>query len=110
MAERYYVQTVKQILKKAVDSNSDICQSLLAYCQTPVAGLPFSPAEMLFSRCVRGPLPYTEQMLKPQVPAALPLLQQRQSYQKEMYDKGAKDLEPLVGSDKVLFRAGDQQV
>jgi len=109
MAERY-VQTIKQILKKAVDSNSNIYQSLLAYRQTPVAGLPFSPAEMLFSRCVRGPLPYTEQMLKPQVPAALPLLQQRQSHQKEMYDMGAKELEPLVGGDKVLVRAGDQQV
>ncbi|KAF6036591.1 hypothetical protein EB796_005102 [Bugula neritina] len=56
------------------------------------------------------PLPYTEQMLKPQVPAALPLLQQRQSHQKEMYDMGAKELEPLVGGDKVLVRAGDQQV
>ena len=30
MSERY-VQTVKQFLKKAVDSNSDIYQSLLAY-------------------------------------------------------------------------------
>jgi len=65
MAERY-VQTVKQFLKKAADSNSDIYQSLLAYRQTPMADLSFSPAEMLFSHCVRGPLPYTEQMLKPQ--------------------------------------------
>jgi len=109
MAERY-VQTVKQFLKKATDPNSNIYQSLLAYHQTLVAGLLFSPAEMLFSRCVRGLLPYTEQMLKPQVPAALPLLQQRQSHQKEMYDKSAKDLKPLVGGDKMLVRAGDQQV
>ncbi|KAF6024142.1 hypothetical protein EB796_017537 [Bugula neritina] len=49
-------------------------------------------------------------MLRPQVPAALPLLQQRQSHQKEVYDKRAKDLKPLVGGDKVLVRAGDQQV
>ncbi|KAF6038078.1 hypothetical protein EB796_003613 [Bugula neritina] len=47
-------------------------------------------------------------MLKLQVPAALPLLQQRQSHQKEMDDKRAKDLKPLVGGDKVLVRAGSQ--
>ena len=77
MAERY-VQTVKQFLKKAADT-----RSLLAYCQTPVAGLPYSPSEMLFSRRIRGPLPCTEEMLKPQIPDALELLQQRQNKQKE---------------------------
>ena len=82
MAERY-VQTVKQFLKKAADTRSNIYQSLLAYCQTPVAGLPYSPSEMLFSRRIRGPLPCTEEMLKPQIPDALELLQQRQNKQKE---------------------------
>jgi len=43
MAERY-VQTVKQFLKKVVNSNLNIYPSLLTYRETPVAGLPFSPA------------------------------------------------------------------
>ena len=51
LAERY-VQTVKQFLKKAADTCTDIYQSLLAYRQTPVAGLPFSPSEMIFNRCI----------------------------------------------------------
>jgi len=70
MAKRY-VQSVKQFLKKAIDSNSDIYQSLLAYRQTPVAGLPFCPAEMLFSRCVRGPL---HRIVKGNILAATALL------------------------------------
>ena len=46
MAERY-VQTVKQFLKKPADTESDIYQSLLAYRQTPVAGLPYGPSDAI---------------------------------------------------------------
>lgn len=107
MAERY-VQTVKQFLKKAADSGSDIYHSLLAYRQTPVTGLPFSPAEMLFNRCIRGPLPYTEEMLKPVSSDALEYLKARQQTQKEEHDKRARNLEPLEEGEDVLMRTNKE--
>ena len=60
-----YVQTVKQFIKKAADSESvKFYQSLLVYRQTSVARLPYSVLEMLFSRLIRGLLLCAE-MLKP---------------------------------------------
>lgn len=103
MAERY-VQTVKQFLKKASETNCDIYQSLLAYRQTPLSGLPFSPSEMLFNRCIRGPLPATDQSLHPSVPAAFGLLQNRQRDQKKKHDKTARPLQPLKEGETVLVR------
>lgn len=103
MAERY-VQTIKQFLKKAEFSNSDIYQSLLAYRQTPVAGLPFSPAEMLFSRCIRGPLPYTEERLNPVVVQASNSLVERQAIQKKQHDEKAKQLQPIAEGTNVMIK------
>jgi hypothetical protein len=108
MAERY-VQTVKQFLKKAEDNATDVYQSLLAYRQTPIAGLPFSPAEMLFSRCIRGPLPYTDTILSPMVVPAKQLLEQRQRDQKQRYDRGARNMEPLEDGASVMIRTPADQ-
>ena len=58
-----YMQTVKQFIKKAADSES-VYQSLLVYRQTSVARLPYSVSEMRFSRLIRGLLLCAE-MLKP---------------------------------------------
>ena len=109
MAERY-VQTVKQFLKKAAadESKSDIYQSLLAYRQTPVQGLPFSPSEMLFNRCIRGPLPYTRRTLKPLIPDAYPLLSERQRSPKLSSDRQARDLPPLHKGEEVVIRTDDE--
>lgn len=103
MAERY-VQTIKLFLKKAADSGGDIYESLLAYRQTPVTGLPFSPAEMLFSRSIRGPLPCTSEKLQPVVPPALAAVQSRQVEQKEKHDRAANHREPLTTGTNVLMR------
>ena len=106
MAERY-VQTIKQFLKKADESNTDIYQSLLAYRQTPNAGLPYSPSELLFNRCIRGPLPYTDKTLTPIIPEAQETLLDRQQRQKQDYDKRATDLQPLQEGNNVLCRTDD---
>ena len=107
MAERY-VQTVKQFLKKATDLKSDIYQSLLAYQQPHVTGLQYSPSKMLFSRGIRGPLPCTDETLRPQVLEAQQLLQQRQDKQKEVHYRKARDLKPLVKGDRVLVRTDNK--
>ena len=60
------------------------------------------------SRCIRGPLPSTEEMLKPQIPDALELLQQRQNKQKDVHDRKARDLKPLAEGDKVFVRTDNE--
>ena len=85
MAERY-VQTIKQFLKKS-DREGDLYAALLAYRQTPIACLPYSPAELLFSRCIRGPIPVSDRKLAPSVPEAMPFFKERQEKQKENHDK-----------------------
>ena len=97
-----------QFLKKAVDSESDIYQSLLAYRQTPVTRLSYSPSEMLFSRGIRGPLPCTDETLRPQVFEAQELMLRRQDKQKEVHDRNARDLKSLVNGDRVLVRTDNE--
>ena len=101
-------QTVKQFLKKAADSESDIYQSLLAYRQTPVTELPYSPLEMLFSSSIRGPLPCTDETLRSQVLEAQELMLRRQDEQKEVHNRKARDLKTLVNMDRVLVRTGNE--
>lgn len=103
MAERY-VQTIKQFLKKSEDSDEDIYPSLLAYRETPVTGCIYSPAEMLFNRCIRSTLPITSQALRPTEVKPTEMLKQRQQLAKSYYDKSAKDLPALTTGDSVFMR------
>ena len=87
---------------------SQAYQSLLAYRQTPVTGLPYSPSKMLFSRGIREPLPCTDETLRPQVLEARELMLQRQDKQKEVHDRKARDLKTLVNMDRVLVRTDNE--
>ena len=109
MAERY-VQTVKNFLKKCEDTDEDVYPSLLAYRETPVAGCVFSPAEMLFNRCIRSSLPVTSSTLTPTSITARESLQVRQREAKQHYDQTAKDLKPLRPGTPVFTRTGTEQV
>ena len=108
MSERY-VQTIKQFLKKAGDSEDDLYAALLAYRQTPVTGLKFSPAELLFNRYIRGPLPLTTNKLTPNVPQeAFEQLKGRQVKQKQAHDARAKPLPPLTPGTAVYVRTNKE--
>ena len=100
------VQTIKQLLTKAMLSGQDPYIALLEYRNTPVAGLPLSPAQMLMSRRLRSKLPVTAKHLKPAVVNAKPLLKQQQRIQKRHYDRGSKPLPPLQSGDSVHIRKG----
>ena len=65
-AERF-VQTVKQMFRKIEDNDEDPYIALLQYRNAPVAGVPYSPAEMLMSRRLRDKLPTTRELLMPKV-------------------------------------------
>ena len=103
LAERY-VQTIKQFLRKTADTGDDLYESLLAYRQTPLTGMPFSPAEMLFSRNIRGPLPCTVNHLKPGAVDSYDSLAFRQLEQKARHDRSARSLTPLQGGEEIVVR------
>lgn len=103
MAERY-VQTMKSFMKKAEESGEDVYASLLAYRETPLSGLLYSPAEMLFNRQLRSKLPKSNVTLCPRPLHAKDDLQIRQAKQKSYYDRGSKELDPLHQGQSVLVR------
>ena len=105
LAERY-VQTIKQCLRKSADSGEDLYEALLAYRQTPLTGMPLSPAEMLFGRNIRGPLPCTINHLKPKANDAHDSLALRQQDQKAKHDQSARPLVPLKVGEEVVIRTG----
>ena len=65
-AERY-VQTVKNMLKKAHEQNQDPYLALLEYRNTPVVGMKYSPAQTLMSRRLRTKIPVATSLLSPKV-------------------------------------------
>ena len=51
-------------MRKTQEENRNPHLALLVYWNTPVAGLPYSPAELLMSRTLRAT---TDSLLKPKV-------------------------------------------
>ena len=95
------VQTVKRLLSKAQMSGQDPYIALLQYRLSPVAGTPYSPAQMLMGRQLRDKLPVPVKVLQPAIVKARPLLVERQLTHKFYYDKDAKPLAPLQPRDSV---------
>ena len=58
------IQTLKRILKKADYENKDPYLSLLQYRNSPVAGLPYSPAQILMSKRLRSKIPCALNLLE----------------------------------------------
>ena len=51
------VQTIKNLLKKASEEGRDPYLALMAYRNTPVTGMSYSPAQMLMSRSLNTKVP-----------------------------------------------------
>lgn len=102
-----YVQTVKNLIKKAIADNEDVHLSLLEYRNTPIEQGGLSPAQLLFNRRLKGILPTNTDLLKPTIAKnQLSKLQENQNKQKKYYDKSAKDLKELGIEDRVLVQSG----
>ncbi len=61
------VQTMKNMLKKANAEGRDPYLALLAYRNTAVAGMSYSPAQMLMSRSLNTKVPTLPSLLQPKV-------------------------------------------
>lgn len=60
------VQTVKNMLKKAQSSSGDPYIALLEYCNMPIEGVGFSPAQLLMGRRLKSKLPVSTTPLTPE--------------------------------------------
>ena len=89
------IQTVKKLLRKAKEGGNDKALALLELRNTPITGTPYSPAQLLINRRLRGCLLLTDKALKPSVSKeAKTLLQDCQRKQKH-----SKSLPPLTQDD-----------
>ena len=104
-AERY-VQTLKNLFKKADEDGRDPYLALLEYRNTPITGLQYSPAQLLMSRTLRSKLPTSEKLLQPKVVDAHADLQRRQESQKAYYDRRTVPLKQLQPGDVVRVQRG----
>lgn len=95
-------QTFKRLFLKARRAGQDFAQCLLEYRNTPIdRNLP-SPAELLFSRKIRGQMPLLESHFEPKViPCIADRLKQKQELAKSYYDRRVKPLPGLSENDTV---------
>ena len=103
-AERF-VQTVKDMFKKAEHGNSDVYVSLMEYRASPIDGVRLSPAQLLMNRQLRTKLPVSSELLKPEVVKSKQKeLVERQKSQKFYYDKKSKPLPEVSPGEIVRFK------
>ncbi|CAB3232298.1 unnamed protein product [Arctia plantaginis] len=96
------VQTVKNILKKSLEDNSDYRLGLLECLNTPVSNIIPSPAELLQSRKFRSIVPTPVKLFNSKSHVSTQQkLRVRQQKQKMYYDKGSRNLIPLSTNQKV---------
>jgi hypothetical protein len=98
------VQTIKLLLKKAMDSGNDPYIALLQYRNTPVSDFDKSPAQLLFNRVLKTKLPTLPTCLQSSDAKTRKDLEHRQQRQKVYYDRGTRDLAPLVQGTVVRVR------
>ena len=93
-AERF-VQTVKDMFKKAEHGNSDVYVS-------PIGGVRLSPAQLLMNRQLKTKLPVSSELLKPEVVKSKQKeLVERQKF---YYDKKSKPLPEVSPEEIVRFK------
>ena len=86
-----YVGIVKMMLRKCKEDGTDPNLALLRYRNTPITGMKYSPAQMLFSRRLREQIPVKQILLKPQIATeSKKQLKIRQQKQAKYYNKNCR--------------------
>ena len=99
------VKTSKNLMKKAVQSNSDFHLTLLDWRNTPTEGMNSSRTQRMFGRHTRTLLPTSRELLKPQeVKDVRENKLQRKEVQARYYNSNAKELPGLAEGDIVCMK------
>ena len=105
LAERY-VQTAKNLLKKAKQAGTDPYLALLSYWNTPADEKLGSPCQRLFGRRTKTTLPTSSSLLQPsliQPKEVQEALQKRKENQKLYFDRHSKELPELTVGDSLRY-------
>ena len=107
------VKTAKNLIRKALDTQTDPYIAILDYRNTPTQGMKSSPVQHLMNRRTRTLLPTTNALLQPQSATTdqdIKDLTKRQQQQTVRYNQHARDLLPLAKGDVRMkpFRLGDK--
>ena len=100
------VQTIKKLIKKAVNGGNDPHLALLNYRNTPIDGFSLSPAQMLMSRRLRSRIPMLPKKLEAKVNRVpMAKVKKRQETQKKYYDRRVGPMNRvLVEGDNVRYK------
>jgi Integrase core domain. len=104
------IGTIKNMLKKCLESGNDPYLALLNYRNTPKGDV-CSPANLLMSRNLRSNLPISNDNL---IPKSIELSKERekilakQDTMKMYYDRNARDLPKIGSGDGVVFKQKPQ--
>ena len=101
------IQTLKCSLKKADYEGKDSYLSLLEYRNTPIAGLPYSLAQILMNRQLRSNIPCALNLVKPCVVDVSELLSAVQYCQQVYYNRGTKPLPAPREGERVYCKFRD---
>ena len=105
LAERA-VQTAKRLIKKCREDNTNVYLALLNLRNTPVPRIG-SPAQRMFGRRTKTLMPTSDLLLKPETQKPEIVKQKltdRGNQSKQLYDKHAREMQPLVIGDTVRVR------
>lgn len=93
-----FVQTIKNTLKKCLQSGNDFYLALLELRNTPIGPNLPSPAQLIFSRRLKTTIPVKDNLLKPKIQPLSNMrnkLIDRQNIQKKYFDRNSKQLSKL---------------
>lgn len=94
----------KNIVKKSLESGSDVEIALLQYRNSPLKFVGYSPSQLLMGRICKTKIPISADLLKPKLCENVQqkLKDKHEMYQKQ-YNKTARDLKPLKKQNVVTM-------
>ena len=99
------VKIAKNLIRKSNRDDRDINRALLAWRNTPTAGLASSPSQRIFGRRTRTPLPTKVSTLKPKITTnVVTRKENKRRTQKACYDRTAKPLSELKAGNIVRMK------
>lgn len=108
MAERA-VQTVKSVLRKAMEAKAHYLDLIMEYHLTPLSGVGLSPAEIVFGRKLRSCIPNQVDQLQNKYSSFVhEKLIKAQGKMAKYYNQHAKARKDFGEEDKVLIQRADK--